>query len=93
MGNRHGLVVGTRLSKVTGTAERVEWKGYCHNPHPYMAQADLFILRFSHEGFPNVVLEANTCGAPVVAFHCPGGAREIKKFRAVMILWLLLSLS
>lgn len=56
---------------------RVLFVGHKNNPYPYMKQADLFVLTSEHEGFPNVLLEANSVGTPVVAFACPGGITEI----------------
>jgi len=47
------------------------------NPYNYMKNADVLLLTSKYEGFPNVVLEANTCGTPVVAFNSPGGTAEI----------------
>jgi len=57
--------------------DKVKFIGFQKNPYLYMKHADLFILSSRYEGFPNVVLEANTCGTPVVAFDCPGGTKEI----------------
>lgn len=53
--------------------------GFQENPYQYMNQADIVILSSRYEGFPNVVLEANYCGTPVVGFDCPGGTHEIIK--------------
>jgi len=58
-------------------SNRVHFEGHKTNPYPYMKEADLFILTSEHEGFPNVLLEANSLGTPVVAFACPGGITEI----------------
>jgi glycosyltransferase involved in cell wall biosynthesis len=60
-------------------SNRVSFEGHKTNPYPYMKEADLFILTSEHEGFPNVLLEANALGLPVVAFACPGGITEIIK--------------
>lgn len=56
---------------------RVYFEGYQHNPYAYMEEADLFLLTSEHEGFPNVLLEANSVGTPIVAFNCQGGISEI----------------
>ncbi len=60
-----------------GLKERVQLVGFCDDPTPFMAEADLLVLSSRYEGLPNVVLEANLCGTPVVAFDAPGGTAEI----------------
>jgi len=56
---------------------RVTFLGEKENPYPYMKSADLFLLTSQREGFPNVLLEANVLGLPIVAFACQGGIEEI----------------
>lgn len=58
-------------------SERINFEGFVNNPYAYMKGADIFVLSSRYEGFPNVVLEANACGLPVIAFDSPGGVREI----------------
>lgn len=65
------------LIKELKIENRVSFLGYQDNPFKYMKECDLFILSSRHEGFPNAVLEANTCGLPAIAFKAPGGTVEI----------------
>lgn len=63
--------------KALNLENRVTLLGFVANPYAYMKQADLLLLTSHYEGFPNVVLEANLCGTPVLAFDAPGGVGEI----------------
>jgi glycosyltransferase involved in cell wall biosynthesis len=56
---------------------RVTFTGQELNPYTYMKNADLFLTTAEREGFPNVLLEANSLGLPIVAFACLGGIKEI----------------
>jgi glycosyltransferase involved in cell wall biosynthesis len=51
--------------------------GFVENPYAYMARASLFILSSRWEGLPTVLIEALSCGIPVIATDCPSGPREI----------------
>jgi len=57
--------------------DHVIFHGKKSNPYQYLKFADLFILSSRYEGFPNVLLEAGTCGVYSLANNCPGGIDEI----------------
>ncbi|MGP1560842.1 MAG: glycosyltransferase [Helicobacteraceae bacterium] len=63
--------------KALGLAGRVLLLGARANPFAYIARADCFVFGSNYEGFPNVIVEALICGAPVISTDCPGGVREI----------------
>jgi len=65
------------LSNSLDILDRVHFEGQQSNPYVYMKNADLFLLTSEREGFPNVLLEANAMGLPLVAFACLGGIKEI----------------
>jgi glycosyltransferase involved in cell wall biosynthesis len=81
----HLTIVGTgetqeelkALSKSLNISDRVSFEGQQANPYVYMRQADLFVHTSEREGFPNVFLEANVLGLPLVAFSSMGGITEI----------------
>lgn len=42
-------------------------------------QSSIYLMTSRFEAFPMVLLEAKSCGLPVVAYNCPEGPREIVK--------------
>lgn len=66
-----------RLARAEGVANRVVMPGFISDPKPFYLTADLFVLSSQYEGFGNVIVEALSCGLPVVSTDCPGGPAEI----------------
>jgi len=50
----------------------VEWWGYKENMHEVFAQVHIVCLPSYHEGFPKVLLEAASCGRPIITTNIPG---------------------
>lgn len=75
---------GELLSELGALASRlsiekwVDFVGYQSNPYAWFSKADIFVLSSDSEGFPNVLVEAMTCGLAVISTNPPScGPKEI----------------
>jgi glycosyltransferase involved in cell wall biosynthesis len=60
-----------------GLSDSVRLPGFRISPHPYLRQADIFVLSSRWEGLGNVITEALLCGCRVVSTDCPSGPDEL----------------
>ena len=69
------------FAQAEGVADKVIFAGRSLNPLPYYLSADLFVMSSSREGFGNVIIEALSCGLPVVSTDCGGPADILENGR------------
>lgn len=60
-----------------GINDKVIFTGFEKNPFSYIKKSNCFVLSSYTEGFPNVLLEALSCGKPVISTDCKSGPREL----------------
>lgn len=65
------------LCKELNLDSKVLFHGFVNNPYPLLNQCYGLILSSNFEGFPNVLLEANALGKPILSNNCKGGINEI----------------
>jgi N-acetylgalactosamine-N,N'-diacetylbacillosaminyl-diphospho-undecaprenol 4-alpha-N-acetylgalactosaminyltransferase len=56
---------------------RVHLLGFQNDINSHLNEADIFCFSSSHEGFPNVILEAMSAGLPIISTEVPHGPKEI----------------
>lgn len=57
--------------------ESVSLKGYTYDIRTEMLKDSIYVLSSVFEGLPLVILEAMSCGLPVVSYTCPCGPKDI----------------
>jgi GalNAc-alpha-(1->4)-GalNAc-alpha-(1->3)-diNAcBac-PP-undecaprenol alpha-1,4-N-acetyl-D-galactosaminyltransferase len=60
-----------------GVESRVHWYGIVEDPHVFYRAAKIFVLPSRIEGTPNVLLEAMSCGLPVIVSDGAPGPLEL----------------
>ena len=65
------------LASELGINDDIAMPGFVENPYKYMTNAAVFVLSSKREGLPTVLIEAMSCGCPVVSTDCPSGPIEI----------------
>ncbi|RMH88588.1 MAG: glycosyltransferase family 4 protein, partial [Calditrichaeota bacterium] len=62
-----------------GIADRVEWYGQVQDPFPFYKAAKIFTLASRYEGMSNALMEAMSCGLPVIVSDaCPGSLELVE---------------
>ncbi|MGP4123312.1 MAG: glycosyltransferase family 4 protein [Sodalis sp. (in: enterobacteria)] len=69
------------LAQSLGCLSRVRFAGVCQDVLPCYHAADALILPTLYDPFPNVILEAMSCGLPVITSQHCGGAEFIEQGR------------
>jgi len=60
-----------------GLSNSVLFVGFDKNPFAYFAKSTMFVLTSISEGMPGVLIQAMSCGVPVISTDCPSGPSEI----------------
>ena len=51
--------------------------GFKNNAEQYISQSDIFVLSSKFRGLPNVLIESQKYGVPIISSNCPTGPNEI----------------
>lgn len=70
-------VLCAERAQALGLADRIHLPGRVSPPFATLKGADLFVLPSNFEGVPNVLLEAMSCGLPVITTDYFGEPRDI----------------
>ena len=74
-GNNFSLL--SNFIREYGLKKNIKLAGYKKNAYHYINSSDLLVLTSKYEGLPNVLLEAQAQGVPIISSDCPSGPKEI----------------
>jgi glycosyltransferase involved in cell wall biosynthesis len=66
-----------KLSQKLHLKSRIKFFGWRNNIYTIMNKADIFVFSSNYEGFPYVLIEAMSCGLPIIATKCQFGVSEL----------------
>ena len=64
-------------AKTLGIGERVDWYGLVRDPFVFYRAASIFVLPSRSEGMPNALMEAMSCGLPVIVSNASPGPLDL----------------
>ncbi len=65
------------MAAALGIANHVEFLGFVKDPYPVIISSDVYVMSSRWEGLPTSLIEAMTCGVPVVSTRAKYGPEEI----------------
>lgn len=77
IGKGYNFSLLSNFIEKSGLQKNVKLAGYKKNAFKYINSSDLLILTSRYEGLPNVLIEAQAAGVPIISSDCPSGPREI----------------
>lgn len=77
IGRGYNFNLLSNFIKNSSLQKNIKLAGYKKNAFEYINSSDLLVLTSRYEGLPNVLIEAQALGVPIISSDCPSGPKEI----------------